>query len=107
MNQMEFKILKRAQENAKEIDKLKTFLANQGVNLTQVKKNPERYQEIIRRYSKDCINIGLFEESRERLEIEFSRLCEYHRKNESMLVDQFYNVAKEIILSTPEGDNNK
>ncbi len=107
MNQMEFKILRRAQENAKETDKLKTFLAKQGVNLSQIKKNPDSYQELIKSYSKDCVNLGLFEESRERLEIEFSRLCDYHRKNESILVEQFYNIAKDIILSIPEDDKNK
>ena len=107
MNQMEFKILRRAQENAKEVDQLKIFLADQGVKLSQIKNNPEKYEDIIKKYSKSCVNVGLFQESRERLEIEFARLCEYHSKNESILVDEFYNIAKEIILSTSEGERNK
>ncbi len=107
MNQMEFKILRRAQDNAKEVDHLKVFLANQGVNLNQIQKDPDSYQDIIKQYSKNCVNAGLFEESRERLEIEFSRLCDYHRKNEINLVEQFYSTAKEIILSVPDLDTNK
>ncbi len=107
MNQIEFKILRRAQDNARETDKLVAFLGAQGVDLKQVKNNPDSYDHLIKEYSKACVNTGLFEESRERLELEFSKLCEYHRKNEAILVEQFYDVAKSIILSLPDSDRDK
>ena len=42
-------------------------------------------------------NEELFNESRERMEEEFQRLCEFHRRNEDDLVEQFYRIAKSMI----------
>lgn len=102
MNQIGFNILKRAQDNAKEIEKISEFFEQRGVNLNQVRTNPERYSDIIKQYSKVCINEGLFEESRERMQVEFNRLCEYHIRNEEELTKKFYDIAKQIILSSSE-----
>lgn len=102
MNEIGFNILKRAQNSAKGIDQLSDFLSQRGIDLNQVKANPEGYTELIKQYSKMCINQGLFEESRDRLQLEFSRLCEYHSRNEEQLTDKFYNIAKQIILDSLE-----
>lgn len=102
MNEMGFNILRRAQDNAKEIGKLSEFLLKQGVDLKQVKKHPEEYTNLIKEYSKTCISVGLFEESRERMQREFNKLCEFHVRNEEELTDKFYNIAKQIILASPE-----
>lgn len=102
MNQMGFKILQRAQSNAREIGKLTEFLSEQGVELKAVQSNPDYYADLIKQYSKKCVNVGLFEESREHLQMEFNKLCEYHARNEEALTNKFYNVAREIILASPE-----
>lgn len=101
-SQLGFNILRRAQDNAKEIDKMSAFFTERGVALKEVKLNPERYLEMIRQYSKACINEGLFEESRDRLQLEFNKLCEYHQRNEEELTKEFMGIAKEIILEMPE-----
>ena len=102
MNEIGFNILKRAQNSAKATDQLSNFLSQRGIGLNEVKANPDGYTELIKQYSKMCIDQGLFEESRDRLELEFSRLCEYHSRNEKQLTDQFYNTAKQIILESAE-----
>nr|WP_302598884.1 hypothetical protein [uncultured Cellulosilyticum sp.] len=102
MNQIGFNILRRAQDNAKEADKLSTFFKERGVQLKEVRRNPDRYADMIKQYSKICINEGLFEESRDRLQLEFNRLCEYHQRNEEALTKEFMGIAKEIILTMPE-----
>lgn len=100
MNQIGFNILRRAKDNAKQIDKLSEFLAERGIDLLQVRNNPDRYTNLIKQYSRECINAGLFEESRERLQVEFNRLCEYHSRNEEELANKFYDTAKQIILDS-------
>ncbi len=102
MNEIGFNILRRAQDNAKEVDKLSAFFKERGVDLKEVQCNPERYTDIIRQYSKMCINEGLFEESREHLQLEFNKLCEYHQRNEEILTKEFMVIAKEIILTMPK-----
>ena len=102
MKQIDFNILKRAQHNARQTDKLLKFLDSNGVDLKSLKSNPEQYDAIIKEFSKSCVNTGLFEESRDRLEREFNKLCEYHRTNEAHLADQFYDMAKSIIMNIPE-----
>lgn len=102
MNQMGFNILQRAQSNARKIGKLTEFLSEHGVELKAVQNNPDYYSDLIKQYSKACINVGLFEESREHLQMEFNKLCEYHARNEEELTDKFYNMAREIILASPE-----
>ena len=102
MNQIGFNILRRAQDNAKEVDKLSAFFNERGVQLKEVRLNPDRYLDVIKQYSKECINEGLFEESRERLQLEFNKLCEYHQRNEEELTREFMGIAKEIILEMPE-----
>lgn len=102
MNQIGFNILRRAQDNAKEVDKLSAFFNERGVQLKEVRLNPDRYLDMIKQYSKACINEGLFEESREHLQLEFNKLCEYHQRNEEELTREFMGIAKEIILEMPE-----
>lgn len=102
MEQIGFNILQRAQSNAKEGHKLSAFFSERGIELKEVRLNPERYSDIIKQYSKVCINEGLFEESRERLQVEFNRLCEYHQRNEEELTKEFMGIAKKIILDMPE-----
>lgn len=102
MNQIGFNILRRAQDNAKEVDKLSAFFSERGVQLKDVRLNPDRYADMIKQYSKACINRGLFEESRDRLQLEFNKLCEYHQRNEEELTKEFIGIAKEIILAMPE-----
>lgn len=98
MNQMGFNILKRAQDNMKANDGLHLFLSERGIDILQVKRDPKFYEEILLQYSKECINEGLFQESKAHMEDEFNRLCEFHRRNEPELVNKFFNITKEMIL---------
>lgn len=100
MQNIEYNILKRAQSEAKESDKIYNFLRNRSINIQDFKSNPDRYSDIIKEYSKECISKSLYEESRDRLEKEFNRLCEYHTQNEMELTNAFYNTAKQIIVSS-------
>ena len=102
MNQMEFNILRRAQDNTKMGNQLTLFFKDKGIDIKQVKANPEYYEELIKQYSKSCINQGLFEESKERREQEFRRLCEFHRRNEAELVEKFYKFTKDSIQEANE-----
>jgi hypothetical protein len=102
MQHIEYNILKRAQNAARESDKINNFLRNKSISIQDFKANPDRYTDIIKEYSKECINVSLFEESRDRLEKEFSRLCEYHTQNEEELTNAFYNTAKQIIASSED-----
>lgn len=104
MEQMEFNVLRRAHDNTKATNRLNLFLSEHGVDLERVKRNPEYYEELIMQYSRVCINQELFEESRERMEEEFSRLCEFHRRNEDELVEKFYSIAKDMICKEYEKD---
>lgn len=100
MNKIGFNVLRRAQDSAKEIDKLSAFFHNRGVQLSEVRLNPDKYTDVIEQYSKACVNESLFEESRERLETEFNKICEYHQRNEEELTKEFMTIAREIILTT-------
>ena len=97
MEQMEFNVLKRAQDLTKSTNSLDNFFYEKGIDIRQVRKNPEYYEELIMQYSRNCISQELFRESKERMEDEFNRLCEFHRRNEESLVEKFYNIAKSII----------
>lgn len=97
MDQMGFNVLKRAQDSMKTMEQLDSFLSAKGIDIRQVRRNPDYYAELIRQYSRNCINEELFNESRERMEEEFQRLCEFHRRNEDDLVEQFYRIAKSMI----------
>lgn len=102
MEPMQFNVLRRAQDNTKVNNRLNIFFKEHGVEITQVKKNPECYKDLIMKYSRECINQELFEESKEIMEKEFSRLCEFHRRNEEELVEKFYSIAKDIIKKENE-----
>lgn len=105
MNQMGFNILKRAQDNMKASDGLNLFLNERGINILQVKRNPKYYEGLLLQYSKECINEGLFQESKAHMENEFNRLCDFHRRNEQELVNKFFHITQEIILD--EKDYNE
>lgn len=100
MRQMEFNVLRRAQENAKQVDHIKHFFIDKGIDIREIKKTPDLYSDVIKEYSKTCIDTSLYEETLERLEVEFNKLCLYHVHNEEKLTNSFYNIAREIILST-------
>ena len=99
MEQMGFNILKRAQDHTKETRGLDSFFYDRGIDIKQVRKNPDYYGELIMQYSRLCISQELFRESKERMEEEFNKICDFHRKNEAYLVEQFYNITKLIIKS--------
>lgn len=107
MNQMEYNILRRAQDSTKASNRLDDFFRQRGVDFEQVKKNPEYYEELIKQYSRTCINQGLFEESRERMEDEFSKLCEFHRRKEDELVEKFFRITKDLIRENMDEDEAK
>ena len=90
MEQMEFNILRRAQDYTKKTKSLDLFFYDRGIDINQVRKNPDYYEELIMQYSRLCISQELFKESKERMEEEFN-------KNEAHLVEQFYNITKGII----------
>ncbi|WP_069998750.1 hypothetical protein [Cellulosilyticum sp. I15G10I2] len=100
MQHIEYNILKRAKHEAREADKIYNFLQSRSINIQDFKANPDRYSDIIKEYSRECITKSLYEESKERLEREFNRLCEYHTQNEAELTNAFYNTAKQIIVSS-------
>ena len=100
MHHIEYDVLKRAKRTAKESDNLYQFLCSRSVNIQDFKANPDRYTDIIKEYSRQCISNSLYEESKERLEKEFNRLCEYHAQNEVELSNTFYDTAKQIIVSS-------
>lgn len=104
MEPMQFNVLRRAHDNTKINNRLNLFFSEHGIDIAQVKKNPEYYEELIMEYSRECINQQLFEQSKERMEEEFSRLCEFHRRNEEELVEKFYSIAKDIIRKEYEED---
>ena len=58
-------------------------------------------------YSGECINQELFQQSKEKMEEEFRRLCEFHRRNEEELVEKFYSIAKDMIQKEYEEDKVK
>lgn len=100
MQQIQYNVLKRAQDAARESEKVYQFLRTRSISIQDFKANPDRYSDLIKEYSKECISKSLYEESRERLEKEFNRLCEYHVQNEAELTNTFYNTAKQIIVSS-------
>ena len=104
---MQFNILRRAYDNTKANDRLNLFFSKYGVNIEQVKKNPEYYKELIMEYSRECINQELFQQSKEKMEEEFRRLCEFHRRNEEELVEKFYSIAEDMIQKEYEEDKVK
>ena len=97
MQQMEFNVLRRAQDYTKKTKGLDLFFYDKGIDINQVRKNPDYYEELIMQYSRLCISQELFKESKERMEEEFNKICDFHRKNEAHLVEQFYNITKGII----------
>jgi len=97
MDQMGFNVLRRAQDSTKKTQRLDDFFKEQGIDIRQVRRNPDYYEELIMDYSRSCINQELFRESKERMEEEFNKLCEFHRRNEDHLVEKFYIIAKHII----------
>ena len=104
MEQMQFSVLRRAHDNTKASNRLNLFFNEHGIDIEEVRKNPEYYEELIMEYSRECINQELFEESKERMKVEFSRLCEFHRRNEQELVEKFYSIAKDMIKKEYEED---
>lgn len=102
MHQMEFNVLKRAQNRIKETNNLDRFFNEKGIDINQVRKNPEYYEGLIMQYSRTCIDQELFEVSKEHMEEEFNRLCEFHRRNEENLVNKFFMVAKNFISEVKE-----
>ena len=99
MNQMGFNVLRRAQDDTKSKDGLAMFFSEKGIDLKEVQQNPEYYEDLIMEYSRQCINLELFKQSREHMEHEFNRLCEFHRRNEDELVKQFFQITNDIICN--------
>lgn len=97
MDQMEFNVLRRAQEITKGTNKLDAFFRDKGIDIRQVIKNPDYYEELIIQYCRSCISQELYRESKERMEDEFHRLCEFHRRNEEHLVEKFCHMTKVMI----------
>lgn len=97
IDQMEFNVLRRAQAATKSTNSLDNFFGEQGIDIRQVRKHPEYYEELLMQYSRDCISQELYKESREQMKDEFNRLCEFHRRNEENLIEKFYSIAKSII----------
>ena len=102
MENLDYSILKRAYNNARELERATQFLDTKGIDRSAFKRDPDRYRDIIKQYSIQCINQSIFQESREILDMEFNRLCEYQRFNSQHLVDDFYDKAKDIILASIE-----
>lgn len=105
MEQIKFKILRRAQIITKESDSLDHFFNEHGIDIKQVRKNPDYYEELIMQYSRNCIAQELFRESRERLEEEINRICDFHRKNEDQLVQQFCDMTKSLMRDKYREEN--
>lgn len=105
MNQMAFNVLRRAQDNTKSKDRLAAFFRQKGISFEEVERDPKYYEDLIMEYSRQCINTELFEESREHMEDEFNRLCEFHRRNEEELVKKFFMMTNEIISSRLKRDS--
>lgn len=97
MDQMEFNVLRRAQESTRGSNKLDAFFRDRGIDIRQVRKNPDYYEELIMQYCRFCINQELYKESKERMEDEFNRLCDFHRRNEAYLVEKFCHMTKLMI----------
>ncbi|PHV69381.1 hypothetical protein CS063_15985 [Sporanaerobium hydrogeniformans] len=102
MQQIDFNVLRRAQDSAKQIERLTQFINAKGIDMRAFKRDPDNYKELIKQYSTQCIDQGIFEESREILDREFDKLCEYQRFNSENLVNNFYDTAKTILLSSIE-----
>lgn len=104
MEQMQFNVLRKAHDNTKVHNSLTLFFNKHGIDIAQVKRDPEYYEELIMEYSRECINKELFEQSKEKMEEEFSRLCEFHRRNEEQLVEKFYSIVKDMIEKEDKED---
>ncbi len=104
MEQLQFNVLRKAHDHTKAHNRLKIFFSKHGIDIAQVKRDPEYYEELIMEYSRECINQELFEQSKERMEEEFSRICEFHRRNEEQLVEKFYSILKDMIRKEYEED---
>ncbi len=102
MEQMEFNVLRRAHDATKLTTSLDDFFYDRGIDIRQVRRNPEYYEELIMQYSRNCISQELYKESKERMEDEFNKLCEFHRRNEENLVEKFYNITRSIIIEEME-----
>lgn len=105
MERIRYKILRHAQIITKESDSLDHFFNEHGIDIKQVRKNPDYYEDLIMQYSRNCIAQELFRESRERLEEEINRICDFHRKNEEQLVQQFYDITKALMKEEYKGEN--
>ena len=55
MDQMGFNVLRRAQESTRVTDRLDTFFSEKGIDIRQVRKNPDYYEELIMQYCRSCI----------------------------------------------------
>lgn len=107
MDQMSFNVLKNAQDSTKITNSLDNFFYEKGIDMRQVRRNPEYYQDLIMQYSRSCINRELYIETKKRMEDEFSKLCEFHRRNEDRLVEKFYIIAKTLIKEELEQEEAK
>ncbi len=97
MNQMEFNVLKRAEESTRYSKGLEKFLADKGLTMEVVEANPSIYEDVILEYCKGCISTGLYEASREHMQEEFNRLCEFHRRKEHELVERFMDMTTSML----------
>lgn len=99
MNQMGFNVLRRAQDSEKINNSLNVFLKERGVNIEQVTSNPKYYQDLLMEYSKQHISTEIYEETRERMEVEFNRLCDFRRMHEDELVKRFFEMTNERVMN--------
>ena len=104
MESMQFNVLRKAHDHAKKNNRLDLFFNEYGIDIVQVKRNPEYYEGLIMEYSRKCIDEQLFQQSKERMEEEFSRLCEFHRRNEEELVEKFCSITKDMIRKEYQQD---
>lgn len=102
MNDMGFNVIKGAKDDTKAKDKLGLFLKQKGISLEDVERDPKYYEDLIMDYSRKCINDELFKQSKEHMEEEFNRLCEFHRRNQEALVKQFFNIVNDFITQNKE-----
>lgn len=66
MEQMGFNVLRRAQDYTKGTKSLDLFFYDRGIDINQVRKNPDYYEGLIMQYSRLCISQELFKEPKSR-----------------------------------------
>lgn len=99
MKPMEYSVLKRAEEQAIRVEDIRNYIVNKAIDIDDFKNNPDKYERFIREYSEACIHYSLYEETKDRLDKQYTLLCEFHRHYEEQLTKQFYDKAKHILLS--------